>query len=42
MKEIAKMWAVPISVAENFYPVNKPAIQVDLLLNVIPVSFSTQ
>ncbi|KAM7483877.1 hypothetical protein LguiB_008460 [Lonicera macranthoides] len=27
MKEIAKMWAVPISVAENFYPVNKPAIQ---------------
>ncbi|KAK9282633.1 hypothetical protein L1049_010852 [Liquidambar formosana] len=27
MKDIAKMWAVPVSVAETLYPLNKPIIQ---------------
>ncbi|XP_059643593.1 midasin [Cornus florida] len=27
MKDIAKLWAVPISAAETLYPVNKPVIQ---------------
>lgn len=28
MKDIAKLWAVPTSVAETLYPQNKPVIQV--------------
>lgn len=28
MKDIAKLWAVPTSMAETLYPHNKPMIQV--------------
>lgn len=28
MKELAKMWAIPISLAETLYPSHEPAVQV--------------
>lgn len=34
MKEIAKMWTVPISDTKTLYPVNKPVIQVSAFFNM--------
>lgn len=33
MKELAKMWAVPISTAESLYPSHEPVIQVSIVLS---------
>jgi hypothetical protein len=39
MKDIAKMWAVPASVAESLYPPSKPMIQVHFVVDCDEISF---
>lgn len=33
MKELAKMWAVPVSTIESLYPSHEPVIQVSVVLS---------